>query len=94
MIDDVFRNWNLQVATSELNRLLAELVAKRPPAAVAGKYVKLNYVTQTGVRPPTFMFFSNFPKLIQKSYIKFIENQFRNRYALEGVPVRIRFKRK
>lgn len=94
IIDSVFENWNLNVATSELNKLLEKIVARRHPAAVAGKYIKLNYVTQTGVRPPTFLFFSNFPKLIQKSYIRYLENRIRDEYNLEGVPVRIRFKKK
>ncbi len=94
LIDKVYENWHRKIATSELNAFTEEIVKKQPPAAVKGKYIRLFYVTQTGVRPPTFLFFSNYPKLIQKSYIRYIENQLRSRYDFEGIPIRIRFKQR
>jgi len=94
MIDKVFENWHRKISTSELNAYTEEIVKKQPPAAVKGKYIRLFYVTQAGIRPPTFLFFSNYPKLIQKSYIRYIENQLRSRYDFEGIPIRIRFKQR
>lgn len=93
-IDKVFENWHRKISTSELNAFTEEIVRKQPPAAVKGKYIRLFYVTQAGIRPPTFLFFGNYPKLIQKSYIRYIENQLRSRYDFEGIPIRIRFKQR
>ncbi|MCP4634306.1 MAG: ribosome biogenesis GTPase Der [candidate division Zixibacteria bacterium] len=93
-IDKVYKNWDQQIPTSELNNFLEEIVERRHPAAIKGKYIKLFYVTQSGVKPPTFLFFCNFPQLIQKSYIRYIENQLRNKYEFDGVPIRIRFKKR
>ncbi len=94
LINKAYANWHRQIKTSELNNFVESITGKQPPAAVQGKYVKLFYATQTGVEPPTFLFFSNYPKLIQKSYIRYIENQFRLEYDFEGVPIRIRFKQR
>ncbi|PKK84516.1 MAG: ribosome biogenesis GTPase Der [candidate division Zixibacteria bacterium HGW-Zixibacteria-1] len=94
LVDHVYENWHIEIATPELNNFLEELTQKQPPAAVQGKYIKLFYVTQSGVRPPTFMFFCNYPDLLQKSYLRFIENQFRARYDFEGIPVRFVFKKR
>ncbi len=94
LIDRVFENWQRQIGTAELNDLAQAIVQKQPPAAVQGKYIKLFYVTQAGTCPPTFVFFSNYPKLLQKSYIRYIENQLREAYDFEGVPIRIRFKKR
>lgn len=93
-IDSVYENWHRQIPTSELNRFLEEVVQRQPPAAAQGKHIKLYYVTQTDVRPPTFLFFCNYPKLLQKSYLRYIENQMRQRYDLEGIPIRIRFRKR
>jgi GTP-binding protein len=94
LVDTVFENWQRTIQTSELNRFLQEIVGKQPPAAVRGKYIKLLYATQTGTRPPTFTIFANYPKLLQKSYLRYIENQFRSQYEFEGVPLRIKFRTK
>ena len=94
MVDHIYENWRREIATPELNNFLEEITQKQPPAAVQGKYIKLFYVTQGGVRPPTFMFFCNQPSLLQKSYLRYIENQFRARYDFEGIPVRFIFKKR
>jgi GTP-binding protein len=94
LVDQVYENWGRQITTSELNRFLEETVQKQPPAAVGGKYIKLYYVTQAGIKPPTFIFFCNYPKLLQRSYLRYIENQLRRRYDFEGIPIRIRIKKR
>ncbi len=93
-IDKVYNNWNQEIPTSELNNFLEDIVEKSQPAAVKGKHIKLYYVTQSGVKPPTFLFFCNYPQLLQKSYIRYIENQLRDKYDFDGVPIRIRFKKR
>jgi GTP-binding protein len=94
LIDRVYENWCRQLKTSELNVFLEEIIQKQPPAAVRGKFIRLNYVTQAGIKPPTFVFFSNFPQMLQKSYLRYIENQLRDRYDFEGIPIRIKFRKK
>ncbi len=93
-VEKVYENWNRTVPTSELNQVLEEIVTKQPPAAVRGKYIKLNYATQSENRPPTFIIFSNFPALIQRSYLRYIENQIRLKFEFEGTPLRIKIRRK
>lgn len=94
LIDKVYQNWHRRLPTAELNTFLEEIVQKQPPAAARGKYIKLYYITQAGVRPPTFVLFSNYPKLLQKSYLRYIENQLRLRYDFEGIPIRIKIKKR
>jgi len=94
LIDKVHENWDQKIATSELNNFLEDIVEARHPASVKGKYIKLFYVTQSGTRPPTFLFFCNYPQLLQKSYIRYIENQLRKKYEFDGVPIRIRFQKR
>ncbi|UCD95651.1 MAG: ribosome biogenesis GTPase Der [Candidatus Zixiibacteriota bacterium] len=94
LVDSVFENWQRTIPTAELNRFLQQIVGKQPPASARGKYVKLMYATQTGIRPPTFTVFANYPKLLQKSYLRYIEKQFRSQYNFEGVPLRLKFRTK
>lgn len=94
LIDNVYENWDRKIPTAELNNFLEDIVNNRHPASVKGKYIKLFYVTQSSVKPPTFLFFCNYPHLLQKSYIRYIENQLRMKYEFDGVPIRIRFKKR
>ncbi len=94
LVDTVYSNWSRNIPTSELNNLVGEIMEKQPPASVRGRYIKIMFATQVGVRPPAFIFFCNFPNLIQKSYIRYIENQLRERYDFSGAPLRIKFRNK
>ncbi len=93
-IDRVYENWNRRISTSEINKFLEEIVSKQPPAAARGKWIKLLYVTQADIRPPTFTFFCNYPKSLQKSYLRYIENRLRERYDFDGIPIRIKVREK
>jgi len=93
-IDRVYENWHRKIQTAELNNFLEEIYQKQPPAAAQGKYIKLFYVTQADIKPPTFVFFCNYPKSLQKSYLRYIENQLRERYDFEGIPIRIKVKKR
>jgi len=94
IIDQVNENWQRRIPTSQLNDFLENIVAKQPPAAVQGKYIRIKYITQVDIKPPTFVIFCNFPKLIQKAYLRYIENRLRDEYEFEGIPLRIKVRQK
>ena len=81
-------------ATGELNRFLAELREARQPPSRNGKRLNLLYGTQVQARPPRFRFFVNDPGLITRDYGYWVENQLRERFELQGVPVSIDFVRR
>ncbi len=93
-VDDVYNEMHRRIDTSALNTFLEKIVARKHPPARQGKYIKLNYMTQTEIAPPTFIIFSNNPTMIDKSYIAYISNQIRHEYGFVGVPFRLKFKRK
>lgn len=83
-----------RIPTSELNVFLRKIVGRQHPPARRGKYIKFNYITQSEVAPPTFVVFTNQPKLIEKAYIRYIGNQIRAEFGFEGVSFRLKFIRK
>jgi GTP-binding protein len=93
-IEDLYAKHIARVSTPELNNFLADLRAAREPPSKRGKRLNLLYGTQTQVRPPRFRFFVNDPGLITRDYGYWVENQLRERFELEGVPVSIDFVRR
>ena len=83
-----------RIPSGALNRLIEDLNRRYQPPAVQGKRVRVLYGTQTGVKPPHFVFFSNHPHLIKESYKRFLENQIRDHFGFEGVPLAFGFKKK
>jgi GTP-binding protein len=91
-VAELFDRHVTRVPTPELNRALAELrEARQPPSGRRGRRLNLLYGTQTRVRPPRFRFFVNDPGLVTRDYGYWVENQLRERFALNGVPVSIDF---
>ncbi|MDZ7330478.1 MAG: ribosome biogenesis GTPase Der [candidate division KSB1 bacterium] len=90
----VFEQRSKRIATSELNDYFEPIIAETPPAAVAGKEIKIKYVTQIKASPPVFAFFCNHPKLIKANYRSFLENKLRERFGFLGVPLTLVFRRK
>ena len=88
-IDRVAAETTKRIATAELNKLMDEIRASHTPPSKKGKYAKILYATQAGVRPTTFVLFVNQRQLMHFSYVRFIENQIRQRYGFEGVPIHI-----
>ena len=89
--------YNLRLAslgTSDLNKFLQNILKVQPPPATKGKAISLKYMTQVSSAPHLFVIFTNYPKLIQLSYKRFVENQLRENFNLEGVPIRISFRKK
>jgi GTP-binding protein len=83
-----------KVPTSELNDVLLPIIDHYPPPAWKGKYVKIKYVTQIPSQTPTFAFFCNLPQYIRDPYKRFLENQLREHYDFQGVPIRLFFRKK
>ena len=82
------------LGTSDLNKFLQKTLKLQSPPATKGKAINLKYMTQVSSAPHLFVIFTNYPKLIPLSYKRFIENQLRENFDLEGVPIRISFRNK
>jgi GTPase len=93
-IEELYDKHTSRVPTGELNRFLRELREARQPPSRNRKRLNLLYGTQTQMRPPRFRFFVNDPGLITRDYGYWVENQLRERFELEGVPVSIDFVRR
>jgi GTP-binding protein len=93
-IEELFSRDISRIPTPELNRFLAELREARQPPSRDRKRLNLLYGTQTQTRPPRFRFFVNDPGLVTRDYGYWVENQLRERFGLEGVPVSIDFVRR
>lgn len=81
-----------RIPTHELNDALIALVRRQPPPHHRGRHVKLKYVTQLGMRPPTFVVFTNYPDAVPDHYIRYMTHTFTDRWGFAGVPVRVRMR--
>lgn len=80
---------HMRVATGVLNELIADAQLTNPPPAKGGRPLRIYYLTQASVAPPTFVLFVNTPELLHFSYKRFIENRLRETFGFEGTPIRI-----
>ena len=87
-IDMVSENHAMRVATGVLNEIMAEAVALQQPPSDKGKRLRLYYITQVSVKPPTFVIFVNDRELMHFSYTRYIENQIRETFGFRGTPLR------
>ena len=87
-IDAVIENQTLRIQTGVLNEILAEAVAMQQPPSDRGKRLKIFYMTQVGVRPPTFVIFVNDKELMHFSYTRYIENKVRDAFGFHGTPLK------
>ncbi len=81
--------WNKRISTARLNRWLETVIAQTPPPAVAGRRIKIRYMTQLRARPPYFILFGNQLDALPASYERFLVNGLRQAFDLPGVPIRI-----
>ncbi|MBR6381638.1 MAG: ribosome biogenesis GTPase Der [Lachnospiraceae bacterium] len=88
VIDRVAEAQNKRVATGALNEIMTEAVAMQQPPNDKGKILKLFYITQVAVKPPTFVIFVNDKELMHFSYTRYIENQIRQAFGFQGTPLR------
>jgi GTP-binding protein len=93
-VKKVYDESHKRIPTAQLNEFLQRALQRRHPPAKQGKHIKFNYVAQTEVAPPTFVFFTNHPKLVDKTYISYLSNQLRSAFGFAGVPFRLKFRRK
>ena len=89
LLDTVIQNHQLRIATGVLNEIMMEAVAMQQPPTDKGKRLKLFYITQVSVKPPTFVIFVNDKKLMHFSYQRYIENKIREAFGFAGTPIRI-----
>ena len=87
-IDVVIANQNLRVPTGVLNEILTEAVALQQPPSDKGKRLKLFYITQVAVKPPTFVIFVNDKELMHFSYTRYIENKIREAFGFRGTSLK------
>lgn len=87
-IDMVSENHSMRVATGVLNEIMSEAVAMQQPPSDRGKRLRLYYITQVSVKPPTFVIFVNDKELMHFSYTRYIENQIREAFGFRGTPLK------
>lgn len=88
VIDTVIENHSLRIATGVLNEIMAEAVALNQPPSDKGKRLRLYYITQVSVKPPTFVIFVNDKEFMHFSYTRYIENKIREAFGFRGTPLK------
>jgi GTPase len=81
--------WNRRVSTAHLNRWLAAVQERHPPPLIAGRRLRLRYMTQVNTRPPTFALFASKPGELPASYRRYLVNALRQKFSLPGTPIRM-----
>lgn len=85
---EIFTEYHKRISTGILNNVLHEITTVRQVPTRKGQVVKIKYITQIGEAPPTFALFANKPDLIHFSYLRYLENQFREYFGFDGVPIK------
>ena len=89
-VEELYRLWNIRIGAGRLNRFLADAVAGHPPPLTKDhRPVKLKFMAQTGVRPPTFKIWCNRPQAVHVSYLRYLSNGMRQMFGLEGIVFRL-----
>ena len=83
-----------KISTKKLNECIKKLLNKNPPQSEHGKQIQIKYVTQVSSEPTIFALYTNYPKKIKTHYVRYLENQFRENFDLEGVPIILSFRKK
>ena len=82
------------IPTKNLNNILSKIISKKPPQSVEGKQLKIKYCTQVSVEPSVIALYVNYPDKVPVNYKRFLENQIRTKFDLEGVPIILSFRNK
>ena len=88
VIDMVIENQTLRIATGVLNEIMTEAVAMQQPPSDKGKRLKLYYITQVAIKPPTFVIFVNDKELMHFSYTRYLENRIREAFGFRGTALK------
>ena len=92
LMDAIFaaeQAWNTHISTAKLNRWLYAMTESHPPPAVSGRRLKLRYMTQARMRPPSFIVFSSRPEAVPASYQRYLVNGLREAFNMPGTPIRL-----
>ncbi len=93
-VGDAVEEHRKRISTAELNRFFEEVIERHPPPTMHHRVVRLYYITQASVAPPTFVIMANQPKDVHFSYQRYVVNQIRKRFGFRGTPLRIRYRGK
>ncbi|MGE3148233.1 MAG: ribosome biogenesis GTPase Der, partial [Pseudorhodoplanes sp.] len=93
-VADAHAVWNRRVPTSALNRWFEQALAAHPPPAVSGRRLKLNYITQTKARPPSFVLFCSRADAVPDLYKRYLVNSLRETFDMPGTPIRLTLREK
>ncbi len=91
---EVYDSISTRISTSKLNDVFQPILDNNPPPSYKGKFIKIKYVMQLPTHRPAFAFYCNLPQYIKDPYKRYLENQLRRHFNLEGVPVKIFFRKK
>lgn len=91
-VDKVMLQFSRRITTSDLNKVFSEATEAKHAPLAAGRRVKFFYATQVGIKPPTFVIFTNQPEGIHFSYERYLVNRFREAFGFEGTPIRLLFR--
>lgn len=94
LIDKVYEAHGKRIGTGELNRFFEEVMERHPPPVNDGKAVRVYYISQVGTHPPRFAAVTNFPESVAVSYQRYVQNQLRERFGFDAVPVRVSWRAK
>jgi GTP-binding protein len=88
-VSDIYAVWNKRIRTPLLNRWLREMETLHPPPLAKGRRIRLRFMTQTKIRPPTFMMSVSQPDELGDDYMRFLVNRLRDDFDMQGVPIRV-----
>lgn len=88
-VNNVYQASKTRITTHQLNKFIISAIQKTNPPMINGKRLRVYYMAQVGIEPPTFVFFVNYPNLMTETYKKYLYNQFREVYAFTGCPIRM-----
>mgnify|MGYP001472250689 FL=1 len=91
---EVYQRGKNILPTKKINEVLSKLLLKNPPPSEHGKSIKVKYATQVSTEPAVIALYANYPKKIKTSYRRYVENQFRKKFDLIGIPIHLSFRRK
>ena len=94
LVDRVFAQYDTRITTGQLNRILEQATSRNEPSLHRGRRIRFYYATQVSTRPPTFVFFANYPEAVHFSYRRYLVNQIREATGLDRTPVRVLFRKR
>ncbi len=93
-VDAALKEHDKRIGTAELNRFFADVIETHPPPTQGKRTVRLYFITQAEVRPPTFVVVTNRPEDVHFSYQRYVANQIRRRFGFDGTSIRVRYRPK